>query len=78
MSAAWLNTFGLFACFAGFVLLFRYGMPFRVRTDGATNLITHQVDETEKALERRYSALGWVGFVLVTVGTALQIASNWL
>lgn len=78
MSAACLNITGLVACFVGFVLLFRYGMPFRVRTDGVTYLITHQVDDNEKALERRYTMLGWLGFALVTVGTGLQIAGNWI
>lgn len=77
MSIACLNTLGLLACFVGFVLLFRYGMPFRVRTDGATYLVTHQVDESEQALERRYERLGWLGFALVSIGTALQIAANW-
>ena len=77
MTTPTLNTIGLIACFAGFVLLFRYGMPFRVKTGGVTYIITHTIIETEKALEARYTKLGWLGFALVGIGTVFQIWGNW-
>ena len=59
---------------AGVVLLFRYGMPYRVETGGAIYLAPEQEDASAKGAERWYRVLGWIGLVMIVVGTALQIA----
>jgi hypothetical protein len=74
MLANALNIAGLFMNLAGVILLFRYGMPYRVRTEGATYLITEDVDKREVTTERRYDLLGKLGLFLVVAGTAAQIA----
>jgi hypothetical protein len=74
MSANILNIAGLLMNLAGVILLFRYGMPYRVRTEGATYLITEAVDKREVTTERRYDLLGKLGLVLIVTGTAAQIA----
>lgn len=73
--AAW-NICGLCLALLGILMLFRYGMPYQVRTGGAIYLVAEQPDEKEKALERRYDVLGWIGLILVILGTLFQIAAN--
>jgi hypothetical protein len=72
MTAAGWNIFGLAMSLVGVLILFRYGMPFRVPTEGVTFVVTRQIDRKEKALYRRYKFLGYIGLVLVVVGTFCQ------
>jgi len=65
---------GLLMNLAGVILLFRYGMPYRVRTEGVNYLITEDVDKREVATERRYDLLGKLGLLLIVTGTVAQIA----
>lgn len=65
---------GLIAAYVGFMVIFRYGMPFRVDTGGHVGL-SAGIDPDEAALDSRYRRWGWIGFGLVTVGTALQVAA---
>jgi hypothetical protein len=72
--AAVINIAGLVANLAGVILLFVYGMPFRVRTRGVTHVISSgppNQDEIRK--DWLYGLLGWVGLVLIIVGTLAQI-----
>ncbi len=54
----------------GVILLFRYGMPHRVRTEGATYFATEDVDKRAVATERRYDWLCKLGLFLIVTGTA--------
>jgi hypothetical protein len=74
MSATLLNIAGPLMNLAGVILLFRYGMPYRVRSEGATYLVTEDVNKREIAMERRYDWLGKLGLVLIVLGTLAQIA----
>jgi hypothetical protein len=76
MSVTCLNIAGLVMNLIGVILLFRYGMPFRVRTEGASYQLREEVDQTAIAAERRYGVLGWVGLVLIVIGTGAQIAAS--
>jgi hypothetical protein len=73
MNTAALNIVGLVLNLAGVIILFLYGMPFHVRTDGTVYLISHQVDAAEKALERRYTIFGYFGLLAIVLGTGMQI-----
>ena len=76
MSSGGLNIVGLITNLLGVVLLFRYGMPYRVRTGGNTGTWhTASLDPKIVALEKRYSRAGWLGLAFVVTGTALQIAA---
>jgi hypothetical protein len=66
---------GLVVALAGVLILFRFGMPYRVESGGATYLVTEEIDHAEVTVERLYRRWGWVGLCLVVAGTALQIAS---
>jgi len=77
-SVAW-NILGLLANLVGVILLFLFGMPFRVRTRGY-RLLTSQPVESEKrrlaGLELTYDAAGWLGLALIVLGTAMQILAT--
>ncbi|HEY5048917.1 MAG TPA: hypothetical protein VII49_12960 [Rhizomicrobium sp.] len=78
MSAVFLNSLGLVLNLAGVLLLFRYGMPYRTRTDGAQSILLEKKDESAIRVERMYGVYGWTGMVLIVTGTILQITANWL
>jgi hypothetical protein len=73
-----LNLVGLLFNLIGIVVLFRWGMPFRVETGGATYLITVQRDANEIAVERLYKTVGYVGLAMLIAGTVLQMIAAWL
>jgi hypothetical protein len=59
MCAAAANVSGLVANLAGVLLLFRYGMPFRVRSEGLMQLIADgPPDQREIKEDRRHAILG--------------------
>jgi hypothetical protein len=41
------------------LLLFRYGMPYRVRTGGASFLILNQRDADDLRQEKLFDIFGW-------------------
>ena len=69
-----LSLAGLVVSLIGVLLLFRYGMPYRVETRGRIYRVIEQEDEAAKTVERRYRMLGNIGLALVVVGTLLQAA----
>ncbi len=66
---------GLVINLFGVVLLFRYGMPYRVETKGAQALLLEEDDLNAISAEGIYRRLGCLGFFLIVAGTALQIWS---
>lgn len=76
MSAANWNILGLVLVMVGVLVLFAFGMPFRVPTGGATFYIAEQKDEREAKIDLLFKALGYLGIVFVVVGTLCQIAAN--
>jgi len=74
MNTKWLNVSGLVLDLIGVVLLFRYGMPYRVRTGGELlSLKTNVVNTEVVRIECLYDVLGWIGLACIAIGTALQI-----
>ena len=76
MSAAGWNITGLIMVLFGVLFLFRYGMPYRVRTGGANYYVAEQNDPIEQKQERIYAVLGWIGIILVIAGTLCQIKAS--
>ncbi len=70
-----LAVVGLAMALLGLLLLFRYGMPFRVETRGETSIVTGGVDSNEIALEKRYRTFSYFGLGFAVIGTLLQIAA---
>ncbi|CAN7720106.1 hypothetical protein [Mesorhizobium sp. LjNodule214] len=73
---ATLNIVGLLLSLVGVIVLFRYGMPYRVRSGGFDVIVIEQTNQDEIALERRYDYFGICGLVLIILGTGLQIVAN--
>ena len=76
-SSSW-NIVGLLLVAAGVLILFRHGMPYRVRTGGVSVLALNQTDADAIKLEKRYAVLGWIGVALILLGTACQIVASLL
>ena len=75
MSAGAWNIIGLILTLVGVVMLFLFGMPFRVRASGGEPITTIPTIAGQKA-EKRFSALGWIGLAMIVLGTAFQIVGN--
>jgi hypothetical protein len=71
------SVLGVLVSLFGFLILFRYGMPFRVRSEGVTYLITEGVDEKEKQIDRRYEVFGYAGLLLALIGGLMQAYGSW-
>jgi len=69
-----LNVFGLLLNLAGVVLLFLFGMPFRIAISGkAVTWTTSNIDLEVKKLDDLFSVLGWIGLLAIALGTLLQV-----
>ena len=68
-----INIIGQVLSLAGFVILFRFGMPFHVPNDGKSCLLLEGEDENDKIKERSYKLYGYIGFALAIIGTIMQI-----
>ena len=69
-----LNICGLLLNLAGVVLLFLFGMPFRIATGGQTVTWTAaNIDLLIKKLDDVYTVLGWLGLLAIVLGTLLQV-----
>jgi len=75
--AAW-NISGIVLGLAGVLMLFRYGMPFRVSTEGYDNVVAGEADPDELAKDARYRALGYLGLALIVAGAACQIIGAYM
>ena len=71
-----LNIAGLLMNLVGVILLFAFGMPFRIRTGGYTVRVTSPVDPKKVRTERWYDVLGWLGLALIVLGTVAQIRAT--
>jgi hypothetical protein len=58
LPAGWWSTVGLVLSLIGVLLLFRYGMPYRVRTAGESYELREGTDEEVLKQERIYSVFG--------------------
>lgn len=73
---AWVNVAGLVINLLGVMLLFRYGMPFRVTASQGEFITTQHARAEEVRLDRRYRILGNLGLAAIVLGTALQACAS--
>lgn len=71
------NVSGVLIALVGLLILFRYGMPFRVASGGATYIVTEQVNEQEKKTDSRYKTFGYIGLSLAVIGSLMQAYGSW-
>lgn len=70
------NIIGLLTNLSGFILLFVFGMPFRVR--GGPFRLLEQPNAKDIRVERWCDVLGLLGLALIVLGTAAQIKATFL
>ena len=70
------NIVGLLLALAGVLLLFRYGMPYQLRTGGHRLRSVLDLDQDQIRLESRYDRLGWLGLVCIVLGTVCRIIAS--
>ena len=69
-----LNIFGLLLNLPGVVLLFLFGMPFRIATASkALTWTMSNVDLQVKKHDDLNSVLSWIGLLAIALGTLLQV-----
>jgi len=73
LTPAEFTIMGLIGNLAGVILLFRYGMPYAVRTGGADVIQTRQQDPEAIKREALYDRRGGLGLILIILGTLFQI-----
>jgi hypothetical protein len=73
-----LDTAGILLTTAGALLLFAYGLPFKVRTGGQSFRVLTGIDEGALASEKRADRIGWLAAVMLVVGALIQIVAIWL
>lgn len=75
MTVAASNIIGLLLSLAGVILLFRYGMPYRLRARGGEIITTRPTEENQRA-ESQANVLGNTGLAFIVIGTGCQIVAN--
>jgi hypothetical protein len=73
-----LNISGLSLSLIGVLLLFFFGMPYRIRSEGQSYIVTEQANAEGKAKDAFLSKLGFAGLALIALGTFLQIVGTWV
>ena len=68
----WISIVGLITNFVGVILLFRYGMPYRLRAGGGSIVLTRETPGATRE-EIRYDRWGWIALALIILGTLAQI-----
>lgn len=72
-----LNTGGIVLSLVGVLILFQYGMPFRIPTGGVTYIVAERIDEEEKRVDDRHVTIGYAGIILIVIGAIAQIVATW-
>ncbi len=70
------NSIGLALDIAGVLVLFKYGLPSKVREGGVQHLLLEGTDNEQTLLFTLYQRFARCGLGLLVLGFALQIISN--
>jgi hypothetical protein len=65
----WSALFG----FVGTILIFFFGLPPKVDSEGRLNLILEQEDEEEKKIGRKYKRISYIDISLLSISFFLQL-----
>jgi hypothetical protein len=68
-----LNLIGLTVGLIGVLILFRWGMPFRVSFGNGSAILSQSLTPSEEVKDRIYTICGWVGLVFLILGWAVQV-----
>jgi len=72
------SVYGLMLELIGVILLFIFGMPFRVPSGGAIFLVTGNINEGEIATNKLFLLVSYIGLIGVVCGTLCQVRAAYL
>ena len=72
-----INTVGLCFDILGVIMLFRFGLPSRVREGGRVSLVVGVSKELERA-HKTFKLFSYIGLACLVFGFFLQIVSNYV
>lgn len=75
MAAYW-NIAGLALNLAGVILLFRFGMPYRVPQINEGSLFADEPTSRDRETNQRYKIWGKIGLAAIVIGTASQAVAT--
>jgi hypothetical protein len=78
MNANVVNSVGLVLDIIGAVMLWKYGLPEALNKKGHQYLILEDIDEAEKRTAASYERRSRAALLLLVLGFAFQLWSNWL
>ncbi len=78
MNSTQINSTGLILDILGALLLIKYGIAPKVDRKGHIHIITEQVDEAEIQKARSYDRWSTFAILLIVLGFALQLLSNYI
>lgn len=64
---------GLATSLAGVLMLFRYGMPYRVSSPDGSFILSERPNPEGDQEDARYRVFGFIGLFLIVAGTVAQI-----
>ena len=73
-----INSFGLLLDIAGALLLIKFGIPPKLDREGRVNLVLSQTDEKQVRKAKLYDRWSTLAIVLIILGFALQLFSNYV
>lgn len=71
------NATGIVVGTIGVILLFRFGMPFRLSSSEGDHIVTESSSDPAW-MEPTYKVFGYVGLLAIIFGAACQLISSWL
>jgi hypothetical protein len=71
------NATGIVVGTIGVILLFRFGMPFRLSTSEGDHIVTESSSDPAW-MEPTYKAFGYIGLLGIIFGAGCQLISSWL
>jgi hypothetical protein len=78
MSAQAVASTGLVLDMVGAFVIWLYGLPPQIDPQGHIHIICEQIDESERLRAQRYIRLSRCGLLLLILGFALQLFSNFI
>lgn len=73
-----LNSIGLILDIVAGLILFRFGLPEKIDTEGHVAILQEQDDEEQIKKGKLFKAWSKFGIVLLTLGFVFQLASNYI
>lgn len=72
----WINIISNGLGFIGSCIVFKYGIPNQIDTDGHDILVVSQKNKQQVALVKKYKALSHLGLIMIAASFFIQLLSG--